>query len=425
MSGSISHRMLSLIAIVALSSTHLLAADAALEDAIGQLSQAAQRNDAAAMAHIYFVQDSKDDRLALANARRIISAHALENALTQHLPKGKSLAEQFGLINEALDLPMIAMVHDNGDTAVVTDSGPDAPSAWFKKVNGIWKLDITPEKPVTIADRAQDMEDDNTAVERITTDVNTGKLKSLPQVRDALGNAMLNAEPQGTFAQNDMRLEGEPLPTSGRDRPDPHGAFPSSPTTPAGAMNQFVTAIGKADEATLRDSLYMPEDHEGSCRAAAAHDYVVGLKLLAAAESHFPNRDDSNRVAISLGALIRNDLRGYTDDEWRIEPGYPDLAMSSWEAIPTGPSSNEMTGVPIMHRCADGKWRIGPRFPQNARQLKLRAKELAAKDAILEHAATDLRTGKYASDGAVVQAVMPQLQKLGSHWGLGGYSNSD
>jgi hypothetical protein len=230
-----------------------------------------------------------------------------------------------------------------------------------------------------------------------------------------------------------MRVEGEPLPTPGRNRPDPHGAFPSAPTTPAGAMNRLVAAIEKGNEATVRDSLYMPEDRDGSCRAAAAHDYVVGLQLLQAAESRFSNRDDSNRVATWLGALIRDDLRGYTDDEWRIEPGYPSLAMSSWESIPTTDTAangeqvpvHEMTGVPIMHHCPDGKWRIGPRFPQNARQLAERAKELAAKDAILDQAAEDLRAGKYTTDASLMQAVMPQLQKLGSLWGLGGYSNSE
>ncbi len=198
-------------------------------------------------------------------------------------------------------------------------------------------------------------------------------------------------------------------------------------------MNRFVHAVETADEPTIGDSLYMPQDQNGSCRAAAAHDYVVGLKLLGAAESRFPNRDDSNRVATWLGALIRDDLRGYTDDEWRIEPGYPDLAMSSWEAIPrTDTAANgqqvpvqEMTGVPIMHHCADGKWRIGPRFPQNTRQLKERATELAAKDAILEQAAADLKAGKYATDAAVIQTVAPKLQQLGSQWGLGGYSNSE
>ena len=407
--------------------------DPHLSQIIQQLADAAQRGDAKAMAGFYHADGSPDDQLALANARRIISAQALETALTQHVSKEYGVVEQFGLIQHDLDLPTISQVHDNSDTAVVTGSGPDAPSAWFKKIDGVWKMDITPEKPVTVSQRTQDLEEDDAAVERITDDVNAGKLKTLPQVRDALGNAMLNADSDGAFAMNDMRIEGEPLPTSGRVRPDPHGMFPTAPTTPAGAMNRFVKAIQTGDEATLRDSLLIPEDHDGSCRAAAAHDYVVGLKLLSAAESRFPNRSDSNRVAFWLGALIRSFLDGYTDDEWRIEPGYPDLAMSSWETIPTTDTAangqqvpvQEMRGVPIMHHCADGHWRIGPRFPQNARQLRERAKELAAKDAILEQAAADLRAGKYPSDAAVVGAVMPGLQQLGSLWGRGGYSNSE
>jgi hypothetical protein len=409
--------------------------DPQLSQIIQQLADAAQRGDVKALAGFYHADGSTDDRLALANARRIISALALGTALTQHVSKdnGKSLVEQFGLIQHDLDLPMIAQVHDNGGTAVATGSGPDAPSAWYKEIDGVWKMDITPEKPVTVSQRTQDLEEDDDAIERITADVSAGKLKTLPQVRDALGNAMLNADSDGAFATNDMRLEGEPLPASGRVRPDPHGMFPTAPTTPAGAMNRFVKALQTGDEATLRDSLFIPEDHDGSCRAAAAHDYVVGLKLLAAAESRFPNRSDSNRVAFWLGVLIRDVMDGYTDDEWRIEPGYPDLAMSSWEEIPTTDTAangkqvpvQESRGVPIMHHCADGHWRIGPRFPQNARQLRERAKELAAKDVILEQAAADLRAGKYPNDAAVVGAVMPRLQQLGSLWGLGGYSNSE
>ncbi len=172
--------------------------DPQLGEVIQQLADATRRGDAKAMAGFYYANESKDDRLALANARRIISAQALENALTQHVSKnyGASLVEEFGLINESLDLPLIGLAHDNGDTAVVTASGPDAPSVWFKKINGVWKMDITPEQPMTLAQRTQDLEEDDAAVERITAGVNAGKVKTLPQVRDALGNAMLNADPE-------------------------------------------------------------------------------------------------------------------------------------------------------------------------------------------------------------------------------------
>src|SRR5262249_39239321 len=139
MHGITSHRWSFLLIIVALatSSPVVAAADPALERMVEELGEAPERNDAAAMAKFYFVQDGKDDRLAPANAGGIVSAQLLQNALAAHVSKdyGKPLVEQFGLIDPQLDLPMAALVHDDGDTAVARASGPDAESVWFKKIN--------------------------------------------------------------------------------------------------------------------------------------------------------------------------------------------------------------------------------------------------------------------------------------------------
>ena len=380
------------------------------------------------MAEFYYSQNDKGGKLALANANRILSATAFENTVKQHIgPSGADLARDFGLINDDLDFPKMGQVHEHGDIALATVDGEEQQADWFVKTSGVWKQDITPLQPFTATQRAQDMEEDSVSVDRITAEIAEGRIKTPVQVRDALGQAMLNAQPNDVFVLNALRLENEPLPMS-HDRPDPHGQFPSSPTTPAGAMNRFVQAVQGFDEATLRDVLYAPEDKDGAYRAAAARAFVAGMHFLQAAESKFPVQEDSDRICFWLGAVPRDPLREYTDDEWRVEPGYPDMAMSSWAMIPKTVMSNgksvfvhEMGGAPIMHHCPDGVWRIGPRFPTNARRLHAEAIALAAKDSILEKAATDIRAGKYATDVAVIQAIKPKLNEVGASSGPAGF----
>jgi hypothetical protein len=82
---------------------------------------------------------------------------------------------------------------------------------------------------------------------------------------------------------------------------------------------------------------------------------------------------------------------------------------------------HEMPTLPMMHRCPDGVWRIGPRFPKNARKLYAATIALAAKDAILEKAATDIRAGKFSTDAAVIQAIAPKLEQVGAPSGPPGF----
>ena len=401
-----------------------------LAAAMDAFTDAAGRNDPAGMAAFFFAQGAPDGRLALANARRILSATAFERAVNQRVKEfgGRDLARNFGLVNDDLDDPKMYRVQEHGDVAIATVPGPDEQAEWFKKVGGVWQQDITPPPPFTVAGRAQDMEDDSAAVDRVTAAVERGTIKTLPQVRDALGGAMLNARPDPQFSR-DMRVDGEPQPT-GHDRPDPPGRFPTDPTTPAGAMNRFVRAVEHADVAALRDSMYVPEDKDGTARAAAAHDLVVGMRLLRAAESRFSKEEDSDRVCYWLGVLGRYALRDYTDDEWSVETNYPDLAMGSGADILKTVTSNgqqvlvhESGWVPLMHRCPDGVWRTGPRFPQNGRQVRFKAAALPKRDAILDKAIIDLRAGKFPTAAEAINGIMPGLEQLGATPGLAGFPN--
>jgi hypothetical protein len=111
-----------------------------------------------------------------------------------------------------------------------------------------------------------------------------------------------------------------------------------------------------------------------------------------------------------------------------IFPNYPDMALGSWAEVPMTVISNgksvfvhEMSEMPIMHRCPDGVWRIGPRFPRNVRQLHAMTIALAAKDSILEKAATEIRGGKYPTDAAVINAITPSLEQSGAAEGPPGF----
>jgi hypothetical protein len=390
-----------------------------IHGAIDAFTEAAENKDPVAMAAFFYVQNAKDNRLALANAKRILCATAFEATVNGRITQfgGRDLAKNFGLINDDLDYPKNYQVQEHGDTAVGTTSGPDEQADWFKKIDGVWKQDITPPAPYTASERAQDMEEDNAAIQRIIDDVNHGKYKTLSQVRDALGQSMLNAAPDPMFMR-DMRLDSEPQPRM-HPRIEPKGPAPVNPTTPAGAMNRFVHAMQSADIATLQDSFYLPQDKDNACHAAEAHHAVAGLHLLQAAETKFTS-EDSNRICFWVGVHQRYDLRDYTEDEWIISPDYPDLALDSAAEITAtvlvngqNITTNVVGYAPAMHRGSDGVWRLGPRFPQNARQTKARAIELTAKNAILEQTAADIRAGKYSTTDALMQELMPKLQRLG------------
>jgi hypothetical protein len=394
-----------------------------LEGAVGAFVQARTKNDLAGMANFYFVQGDAGDKLAQANARRVLSAIDFENAVNAHVTvngdkfhfenPGATLAGNFGLISERLDSPDRLQFHENGDRAVGTASGPEENAVWLQRVGGIWKQDITPQPPLTVAGRTEDMEEDSAAVERITADISQGKYTTLPQIRDALGAAMLNARPDPMFARS-MRVGDERQPGT-HPRADISGPVPMKRTSPAGAMNSFVQAIEKLDAAGLADVLYMPEDKDGSCRRAAARDYIVGMKFLAATEARF-GQDDAQRICFWCKVIQRDSLRAYSDEEWIVPPEYPDLALDSGAAIRTQTVSNgqttinyEVTWIPLMHRGADGIWRIGPRFAENSRKIHAEAAALGLKDAVLEKAIVDIKAGKYATPEDLLNAIGPSI----------------
>jgi hypothetical protein len=61
----------------------------------------------------------------------------------------------------------------------------------------------------------------------------------------------------------------------------------------------------------------------------------------------------------------------------------------------------------MVHRGPDGLWRLGPRFPKNARQIRALAPALAAKTARMERTADEIKAGKYGTPGEVINPVAP------------------
>jgi hypothetical protein len=176
-------------------------------------------------------------------------------------------------------------------------------------------------------------------VERITSDIVAGKYRSVPQVRDALGEAMLNATPEQMLVVNDMRVSEEPMPALPQN-PTGGGPQPQNRDSPAGAMNIFARAIQNSDAATVADSLFMPEDKDGSCRRAAAQDLIVGYRFLVAAQARF-GKDDGQRISYWCGSVQPYVLEPYFAGDWLITVDYPDLAFGVRTYV-------------MVHRCPDG-----------------------------------------------------------------------
>jgi hypothetical protein len=65
-----------------------------------------------------------------------------------------------------------------------------------RKIDGIWKLDITPAKPQTPADMTKILEHDSQTLDQITANVSAGKYEEIDRMRDALMSAKLSGNPQ-------------------------------------------------------------------------------------------------------------------------------------------------------------------------------------------------------------------------------------
>ncbi len=399
------------------------------DGAAGAYDQAIQKKDVAALADCFYATNDTSGRFSRANAQRIVSAIELQDAIATYIHSDgpDNLVREFGLLPDLLQFYDTQNIEQHGDRAVYTHQfGPQTQTIAFKRVNGLWKQDITPASPPTLGDRADAVEEDNAAVARITAGIVAGRYITLFQVRDALGAAMLNAEPDPMFVLNNMFLDPEiraALPAP--ERHPPHGLPTMDPSTPAGCMNAFMNSVSNNDVAAVVKDLFMPNDEDGKGRNALAMDYLVGFQFLKALRAHFKS-DDADRVCYWCGVQQSFPVQEFSEDDWTITAMYPDLALPSGAEIQTTvlvnniPTIiNQSVPVPIMRRCADGLWRIGLRFPQNARQVRWMIAKLGWKDAYLKRLTSGVEAGTYKTWQDVLQSanslVVSQHQDVGAN----------
>jgi hypothetical protein len=60
--------------------------------------------------------------------------------------------------------------------------------------------------------------------------------------------------------------------------------------------------------------------------------------------------------------------------------------------------------LPLLMRGTDGIWRMGPRFPLNARKTAAQTAASTARTALLQKITGDIESGKYATGRDVVAA---------------------
>jgi hypothetical protein len=395
-----------------------------LEGAIGAYVQAMTRRDPQGMADMIHVQNAPDNSYAIASVKRLFAIGEFNQAMMDHIdPKGSGLDGRFGLEKDAAFVPSLAWdrPQQHGDVGVITRGGEGQPAAWYRKMGDVWKQEVKLEVPSrqTLVGYIKDVEDDTAALKRVTADINAGKIMTEDKVRDALGNAGLNSFSDPTFT-TDFE-QAYPNQVKPHDRPKDAPA-PNDPKTPAGAMNRFIRAVQSGDEATVRDCLWLPNDHNGVAAAAMAHDYAVGARFVRALQKDSPGWDP-NYFCHNCDVIQPESLRDYSEDEWRIDPSHPDIAMSN-EAIigrpdPSNPQKRpSFTMVhewtPIMHRGADSVWRLGPRYPASAHQLQEQTAMLAAKDQILDKATADLNADKVRAIEDLGNSIFPQLKAIGA-----------
>ncbi len=395
-----------------------------LQGSIGAFTQAMMRGDPKGMADLLFVSGAPESSYPLASVERLIAIGDFQKAMMDHVdPKGSGLAGGFGLENDAAFAPSLAwdQPREHGDVGMISRGGNGEVAAWYRKVGGVWKqeikLDVHP--PQTLARYTKDVQDDTAALQRIIADVNSGKLMTVDQVRDALGNAGLNCFSDPTFT-----MEFQPDPQSPSQDHPKNPPIPTAPTTPAGAMNRFIRAVQSGDETAVRDCLWLPNDQNGAAAATMAHDYVAGARFARALQKDAPGWNNVDGYCVGAGAIPPESLRDYSEDEWTPDVQHPDIAVSN-NAIFARPDPPQQgrdrpsftmvrQWAPIMHRGPDGIWRLGPWYPQSAQQLKKQTLMLAAKDTVLVQATAELDADKVRTIDDLSNEIFPKLKQIGA-----------
>lgn len=384
-----------------------------VQGAVFAFVQARAKRDTASMTNFFFADNDPPEKLARANAERIADVIKLEEALRNSVDQENYsvIAPMFGLSSGG-DHPEGYEPQVNGDRAALTSGGDAAHPVWLRQVAGIWKEDLTPKAPMTSSQAAQEMEHDNAAVEQITADILAGKIKTLPLVRDALGEARLYApSPAVRFwlampGQGNFEVPGDVAHSAPLDT-GVQGPAPTNRSSPAGAMNSFAAALENLDAKGVVDSIDIPGDTDGAYCRALVNQYLAGRRFLVAVEARFGTSAADSFAGDYNVPGDKKWMLDYTDDEWIVTPDYPDLAFPNRAAL-----RGEARWVPVMHRGTDRVWRIARRFPENPRLIHERTLAAASNVTAYENAIAAIKAGKYATPADMANEVVPSINQI-------------
>jgi hypothetical protein len=383
-----------------------------VQGAVGAFVQARTKKDVAAMISFFFADDDPQGKLASANSQRIVDVMSLQEAIRTRVDD-----QNFGTIVPMFELstggdyPEGYDPQVNGDRAALTSGGDPTHPVWLRHVGGVWKEDLTPEPPMISSQAGAEINYDDAAMQRITADILAGKIKTLPQVRDAMGEAKLYAVPGsriafgGASGSDNFDVVGDAAHNAVHF--GPNGAAPMNRTSPAGAMNSFAKALENLDAAAVTDSIDIPGDMNGAARRALVDEYLAGRRLLMSVEARF-GAGAADAFAGDYG--VRGDkkwMADYTDGEWIITPDYPNLAFCNR----TGHGYVERW-VPLMRRGSDGIWRITRRFPENPDLMHARALAAESNATAYEKATAAVKGGRYATPADMAGEVVGSINQM-------------
>jgi len=185
-----------------------------VEGAVGSFMQSLLKRDRAGLERFFYAADDKDGRLAKAQADRILIGSALTDALKKQFGADErdDMGGRFAL---PIDAPeWFSPIEVHADTAI--GQSPGTKKMHFRKIDGIWKEDITSSIPA--AKRAEKMEQTNAAVEKVISEVLAGKYKKTTEVDEVIKNAKLD-EAYHELEPEEGQVRRRRPPMSGRAGP--------------------------------------------------------------------------------------------------------------------------------------------------------------------------------------------------------------
>ncbi len=148
----------------------------------------------------FFYSDlDSDGKLIDANTTRILAVLRLDEAINQKFDnRGGVLLAGLRVLSPA-DLGWWDGRDKKEQRDCATVTLEDGSELRFRKVDGAWKLDITPAKPQTPLELANIMERDSKILDQITADLLAGKYKNLSEVRDVVVSEKLSSQPDANY----------------------------------------------------------------------------------------------------------------------------------------------------------------------------------------------------------------------------------